>query len=68
MLIRADSAGANHAFLDALRANKVRFSVGFDLTAPVRAAVLELVAEAWVPARDADGQDHDGAQSLSWSG
>ena len=62
MLARADSAGATHAFLDALRAHRIRFSVGFDLTAPVRAAVLELAAEAWVPARDADGQDRDGAQ------
>ena len=62
MLARADSAGATHAFVDALRAHRVRFSVGFDLTAPVRAAVLALAAEAWVPARDADGQDRDGAQ------
>ena len=62
MLARADSAGATHAFIDALRANRIRFSVGFDLTAPVRAAVLALAAEAWVPARDADGQDRDGAQ------
>ena len=62
MLARADSAGATHAFIDALRANRIRFSVGFDLTAPVRAAVLALAADAWVPARDADGHDRDGAQ------
>jgi len=68
MLARADSAGATHAFLNALRANKIRFSVGFDLTAPVRAAVLAMPAEAWVPARDADGHDRDGAQVAELAG
>jgi len=42
MPARADSAGATHAFIDALRASGIRFSVGFDLTAPVRTAVLGL--------------------------
>jgi len=62
MLARADSAGATHAFIDGLRAHRVRFSVGFDLTGPVRGAVLGLAADAWVPARDIDGNDRDGAE------
>jgi len=61
MLARADSAGATHAFIDGLRARGIRFSVGFDLTGPVRDAVLGLAAEAWVPARDTEGNDRDGA-------
>jgi len=40
ILARADSSGATHGFLDALRAYEIRFSVGFDLTEPVREAVL----------------------------
>ena len=62
MLARADSAGATHGFIDALRARGIRFSVGFDLTSPVRDAVLALAPGAWVPARDADGNDRDGAE------
>ena len=61
MLARADSAGATHAFLDALRARGVKFSVGFDLTGPVRDAVLAVADEAWIPARKIDGDDRDGA-------
>ena len=61
MLARADSAGATHAFIDGLRGRGIRFSVGFDLTGPVRDAVLGLAAEAWVPARDVEGNDRDGA-------
>ena len=62
ILVRADSAGATHAFLDHLREQGVRFSVGFDLDSRVRAAILALPADAWVAAIDADGGDRDGAQ------
>ena len=40
----------------------MRFSVGFDLDSRVRAAILTLPADAWLPAIDADGGDRDGAQ------
>ena len=62
ILVRADSAGATHQFIDHLRALGVRFSVGFDLDSRVRAAILALPAEAWVAATAADGTDRDGAQ------
>jgi hypothetical protein len=62
ILVRADSAGATHAFLDHLREQGVRFSVGFDLDSRVRTAILELPADAWVAAIAADGGDRDGAQ------
>jgi hypothetical protein len=61
MLARADSAGATHGFLDALRARGILFSVGFDLTEPVREAVLEVSPDAWVPAITQDGDPRDGA-------
>jgi Transposase DDE domain group 1 len=60
-LVRCDSAGATHAFLDAVAARGLSFSVGFDLGERVRAACLAVPEEAWVPALDADGQDRDGA-------
>jgi hypothetical protein len=61
MLARADSAGATHDFLDALRERGVLFSVGFDLTEPVRDAVLAISPDAWVPAITQDGDPRDGA-------
>jgi DDE family transposase len=62
ILVRADSAGATHQFIDHLRALGVRFSVGFDLDSRVRTAILALPADAWVAAIAADGGDRDGAQ------
>ena len=62
ILVRADSAGATHAFLDHLRQRGIRFSVGFDLDQRVRTAILALPADAWQPTADADGHDRDGAQ------
>jgi Transposase DDE domain group 1 len=64
----ADSAGATHAFLDHLREQGMRFSVGFDLDSRVRAAILTLPADAWVAAVDADGGDRDGAQVAELAG
>jgi hypothetical protein len=62
ILVRADSAGATHQFLDHLHGLGVRFSVGFDLDSRVRAAILALPADGWVAAIDADDTDRDGAQ------
>jgi hypothetical protein len=59
ILVRADSAGATHALLAFCRDGRLRFSVGFDLTEPVRAAILGLGEDAWVPALTQDGQERD---------
>lgn len=61
ILVRADSAGATHDFLDAVRDRGLRFSVGFDLIAPVRDTILALPDSAWVPAIRQDGEERDGA-------
>ncbi len=61
ILVRADSAGASHAFLDAIADMGMSFSVGFDLTAPVRAAVLALSEGAWSPALTQAGEIRQGA-------
>ena len=60
-LVRTDSAGATHAFLDAVCREKLSFSVGFDLTEPVREAILALPESAWVAALTAAGGERDGA-------
>jgi len=62
VVARADSAALTHGFVDACRAAHVRFSIGHDLTAPIRTACLAVPARRWVPAVTADGRDErDGA-------
>lgn len=61
LLVRADSGGATHAFLDHVVSLDLRFSVGFDLTEPVRAAVLALPERAWRPALTGAGERREGA-------
>ena len=56
LLVRADSGGATHAFLDHVVARGARFSVGFDLTEPVREAVLAVPERAWRPALTQAGE------------
>jgi hypothetical protein len=55
ILVRADSAGATHALLDYCHEEELRFSVGYELTEKVRAAILQTPADAWVAALDQDG-------------
>lgn len=68
MLARADSAGASHDFLDALRRYGIEFSVGFDITEAVRLAILDVPADAWVEAVDQDYELRDGAQVAELTG
>ena len=55
ILVRADSAGATHGLVDYCREGNMRFSVGYELTEPVRSAILQISEDAWVPALDQDG-------------
>jgi hypothetical protein len=57
ILVRADSAGATHGFLDYCREGNLRFSVGYELTEQVRTAILQIPEDAWVPALDQDGSE-----------
>jgi hypothetical protein len=53
--VRADTAGATHGLADYCRAQDMRFSVGYELTEAVRAAILDVSEDAWVAALDHDG-------------
>lgn len=68
MLARADSAGASHGFLTALRVRGVEFSVGFDITEDVRLAILDLPKEAWVEAVHQDYELREGANVAELTG
>jgi len=60
-LVRCDSAGATHGFLEAVVALDLSFSVGLDLTERVRAAILALRESDWIPALDSEGDPREGA-------
>src|SRR3954470_1148537 len=62
ILVRADTAGATHGLIDYCREAAMRFSVVYELTEPVRAAILEIPAEAWVSALDQDGSERENGQ------
>lgn len=67
-LVRSDSAGATHKLVEAIRERELRFSIGFDLTAAVRDAVLALPSKAWRPATRQDGDEREGADVAELSG
>lgn len=65
ILIRCDSAGASHAFLNHIRdlrelGIRTYFSVGAAVTEAIRAAIVACVD--WLPAIDADRELRDGAE------
>ena len=62
ILIRADSAGATHGTADHCRRADLRFSLGYELTEPVRAAILATPDEVWIAALDQDGTERTNGQ------
>jgi Transposase DDE domain group 1 len=63
VLVRADSGGGTHEFLQWLTAKSQRlhYSVGMVITGEMQAAILKIPADAWTPAYDGDGQVRTGA-------
>jgi Transposase DDE domain group 1 len=61
MLVRTDTAGATHDFVDGCRARGVQFSVGFPIDQRARDALLLAQEEDWIPAVETDGAARDGA-------
>ena len=63
VLIRADSAGGTHEFLNWLTAKsrRLHYSVGMTITEAIQAAIGKVPAAAWTPACDGDGPVRDGA-------
>ena len=55
VLVRGDSAACVHAVVDFCREGGIRFSVGHDITAPVREAIAKVPDSAWVGAISQDG-------------
>ena len=61
IIVRTDSAAATHEFTDELRAARIHFLMGFDLTETVRPAILQLPEASWRPAIGQDGEEREGA-------
>ena len=61
IVVRTDSAAATHELTDELRAARINFLMGFDLTQTVRRAILELPETAWRQAIHQDGAQREGA-------
>ena len=57
LLARSDSAGASHAFAEALRERRIHFSLGYYIDDRVGQAALALPSKSWRPALDADGHE-----------
>ncbi len=62
-LIRCDSGGGTHEFVDWLsaRGHWLSYSVGMTITNAIHAAVLKMPASAWTVAVEPDGEIRDGA-------
>ncbi|MEU0823199.1 IS1380 family transposase, partial [Streptomyces mirabilis] len=62
-LIRTDSGGGTHAFLDWLSrpGRWLSYSVGMTITDALHQAVLKIPKKAWTPAYDAGGTERPGA-------
>jgi hypothetical protein len=62
LLLRVDSAGASHELLNFCHDGQIRFSVGYDLTEIVRAAIVKTPEDAWVSAQDQNGSQRPNGQ------
>ena len=70
VLIRADSGGGTHEFLNWLTAKsrRLHYSVGMTITEDVQDAIGKVPADAWTPAYDGDGQVREGAWAADITG
>jgi hypothetical protein len=62
VLVRSDSAGASHGFVGAIGERGLEFSVGFDVTEPVREAIMQLPESSWGEAITKEMEEREGAQ------
>lgn len=68
ILIRTDSAGATHDFLDYLHTQRVSYSVGFGLDTRLGELIDRLPTQAWTPAYNSDCEPRNGADVAELTG
>jgi hypothetical protein len=64
ILVRADSAGASHRFVQSLSIANFDYSIGFPISGSVRDALLLAQEEDWVRATEVGGGIRDGAEVI----
>lgn len=57
VIVRADTAGWSHGFVNECRDRHVRFVIGHQLTIEIASVLVDLPKRAWRPAISADGED-----------
>jgi len=62
IVLRCDSAGATHGLLEWAREGRIRFSVGLDLSEPVREAIAEIPDQRWHSALAQDGSERENGE------
>ena len=62
IVVRADSAGATHDLLDFCREHRLRYSVGYELSERVRAAILKVPEDSWIASLATDGTPRPNGQ------
>ena len=68
VLVRSDSAGGSSKLAWHLRQQGVGFTLGMQIDAHVREAILAQPEQAWTPAVEPDGQVRDGAEVCELTG
>jgi hypothetical protein len=69
VLVRTDSSGGTHGFLDYCHRRRLQYSIGFTLTDDIVTAMdTHLIDSDWTPAYDADGQVRPGAWVVEVTG
>jgi Transposase DDE domain group 1 len=62
ILVRTDSAGATHEVMDFCREHRLCYTAGYELTDPVRAAIIKIPETAWVSALATGGSERENGQ------
>ena len=68
ILLRVDSAGSSHDLLDWCRQGRIGYSVGYELSDTVRAAILDIPDQDWASALDQDGAERPNGQVCEITG
>lgn len=58
VIVRADSAGWSHVFVEACRQRHVRFVIGHQLSIDIAREIVAVPGRAWQPAISADGAEY----------
>ncbi|MFT4087063.1 MAG: IS1380 family transposase [Gordonia sp. (in: high G+C Gram-positive bacteria)] len=68
VLIRTDSAGGTHKFVEFLTRRRLSYSVGFGLSDNIATVIDALPADAWTPAYNSDGEAREHADVAELTG